>query len=179
MKSRIVVFTLTLVFLAIGLKAQNKPAEVKSYSVDQAFQEQLAKVYKAGLVMKDAFVASKPEEVKQAAANAKQTLAAVNKKLLSGEAQTVWERYLGELNEGLESIKATAQLDEQRKEFAKFSSALYKSIKAFGIGEEKAFLQYCPMALGTGAFWLSNSKEIQNPYYGDKMLRCGSVKESL
>jgi hypothetical protein len=30
-----------------------------------------------------------------------------------------------------------------------------------------------------GAFWLSNEKEIKNPYFGDMMLKCGSIKETL
>jgi hypothetical protein len=30
-----------------------------------------------------------------------------------------------------------------------------------------------------GAYWLSAEKEVNNPYFGDKMLHCGSVKEEL
>jgi hypothetical protein len=29
------------------------------------------------------------------------------------------------------------------------------------------------------ANWLSDQKEIANPYYGNSMLTCGSVKETL
>jgi hypothetical protein len=32
---------------------------------------------------------------------------------------------------------------------------------------------------GKGASWLSDKREVRNPYYGDKMLTCGSVKESI
>ncbi|MBA4058359.1 MAG: hypothetical protein C0490_26815, partial [Marivirga sp.] len=42
------------------------------------------------------------------------------------------------------------------------------------------YLEYCPMANNNeGAYWLSNEKEIKNPYFGDKMLKCGSVKETI
>jgi hypothetical protein len=42
------------------------------------------------------------------------------------------------------------------------------------------YVAYCPMANNNeGANWLSNDKEIKNPYFGDKMLRCGSVKETI
>jgi len=42
------------------------------------------------------------------------------------------------------------------------------------------YKQYCPMAFdGKGAFWLSSSEEIRNPYYGDKMLKCGRVEETI
>jgi len=30
---------------------------------------------------------------------------------------------------------------------------------------------------GKGAIWISETKEIKNPYYGKKMLSCGSMKE--
>lgn len=39
-----------------------------------------------------------------------------------------------------------------------------------------AVVQFCPMK---NASWLSDSKEVCNPYYGDKMLTCGSVKEEI
>ncbi|MDC7997420.1 DUF3347 domain-containing protein [Gilvibacter sediminis] len=42
------------------------------------------------------------------------------------------------------------------------------------------YKQYCPMAFNnTGAYWLSNSKEIYNPYFGDMMLNCGRVSDTF
>ena len=42
------------------------------------------------------------------------------------------------------------------------------------------YLEYCPMANNNeGAYWLSNEKQIKNPYFGDMMLKCGSVKETI
>jgi hypothetical protein len=36
------------------------------------------------------------------------------------------------------------------------------------------------MALNnSGAYWFNDSKEVRNPYFGDKMVKCGSVKEKL
>ena len=80
----------------------------------------------------------------------------------------------------LEAISDASTIDVQRERFANFSQALYESIKSFGITGEEAYYQYCPMANDNqGAYWLSDSKEIRNPYFGDKMLTCGSVKETL
>ena len=31
----------------------------------------------------------------------------------------------------------------------------------------------------TGGYWLSNSKEVRNPYFGNSMLKCGEVKETI
>jgi hypothetical protein len=30
-----------------------------------------------------------------------------------------------------------------------------------------------------GAYWLSESKVIRNPYFGEKMLDCGETRETL
>jgi hypothetical protein len=32
---------------------------------------------------------------------------------------------------------------------------------------------------GKGAMWLSETKEIKNPYFGDKMMECGEVNEII
>lgn len=42
------------------------------------------------------------------------------------------------------------------------------------------YKQYCPMAFdGKGAYWLSDSKEVRNPYFGDQMLKCGVIDSKL
>lgn len=39
---------------------------------------------------------------------------------------------------------------------------------------------FCPMAFDSiGAYWISDSKTVQNPYMGSKMPICGDVKEEL
>jgi hypothetical protein len=30
-----------------------------------------------------------------------------------------------------------------------------------------------------GAYWISSSKDILNPYFGDKMLKCGRVDSEV
>jgi hypothetical protein len=30
-----------------------------------------------------------------------------------------------------------------------------------------------------GGMWLSASNEIKNPYYGNKMMKCGSVQQEI
>jgi Cu(I)/Ag(I) efflux system membrane fusion protein len=42
------------------------------------------------------------------------------------------------------------------------------------------YYQFCPMANNNkGAYWLSESKVIRNPYFGEKMINCGETKEIL
>jgi len=52
-------------------------------------------------------------------------------------------------------------------------------VAAFGTGKT-IYVQYCPMAFGNkGADWLAKEEEIRNPYFGDKMMKCGLVKREL
>jgi hypothetical protein len=61
-----------------------------------------------------------------------------------------------------------------------FSSSLFSLVKAFGATNQTAYYQRCPMANDNkGAYWISQEKEIRNPYYGEKMLKCGENKETL
>jgi Cu(I)/Ag(I) efflux system membrane fusion protein len=46
--------------------------------------------------------------------------------------------------------------------------------------DQQFYIQNCPMTNNNnGAFWISTDKEIRNPYYGDAMLTCGSVIDSI
>ena len=60
---------------------------------------------------------------------------------------------------------------------------LTKSIKELIVlaGSDRPLYQaYCPMYNNNkGGAWLSMSKEISNPYFGSKMLKCGSVQQEI
>ena len=52
-------------------------------------------------------------------------------------------------------------------------------ISSFGTNKE-VNVEHCPMANNNkGANWLSFVKTIKNPYFGDKLLRCGSVEQTI
>lgn len=78
-----------------------------------------------------------------------------------------------------QAISESSEIEEQRKAFVDVTAAVEKMLeKALDTGI--IYKQYCPMAFGnTGAYWLSESKEIANPYFGDKMYRCGRVTDTI
>lgn len=72
------------------------------------------------------------------------------------------------------------ELETQRSLFAQLSSEMIAKMKHTGLQSGEVYVEFCPMALNDkGAFWLSNQKQIKNPYYGESMLDCGEVKEIL
>ena len=77
-------------------------------------------------------------------------------------------------------VAQAGSLENQRKAFTALSNEVATLVKGADISMGELYLEYCPMANGnTGGYWLSNEKDIRNPYFGDKMLKCGSVKEII
>lgn len=85
-----------------------------------------------------------------------------------------------DIKENAEHIKDnTGKIDHQREHFEMLSKDIYDLVKAFGAGKT-IYKDFCPMAFDQkGAFWLSETKEIKNPYFGSEMSECGEVKEEL
>jgi hypothetical protein len=77
-------------------------------------------------------------------------------------------------------ISSTSDVKAQRLAFASLNEDLIKLLKDIGLDQGKLYVAHCPMALNDqGASWVSTTKEIRNPYFGDSMLTCGSVTETL
>jgi hypothetical protein len=150
------------------------------FAVDAAFQQQLANVFTSYVALKDAFVASDAAKVASEATTTSSALATTDMKLLTGVAHNDWMNYLGGMETSLKEIAASTDIEAQRQAFSTLSDNLYKSIKAYGLGGSTAYYEFCPMAFDNqGGYWLSAEEKIRNPYFGDKMLSCGTVKEKL
>ncbi len=75
-------------------------------------------------------------------------------------------------------IDAT-DISAQRTAFAEVNAQMETLFKQ-NLSSGTLYKQFCPMALNNeGAYWFSEVKEIRNPYFGDKMLKCGSVVETI
>jgi hypothetical protein len=71
-------------------------------------------------------------------------------------------------------------LQAKRKAFQMISDQMYDLVRTVRYDRQVVYHQYCPMAFNDeGAYWLSNNSEIMNPYFGNKMLHCGEVRDSL
>ena len=69
-----------------------------------------------------------------------------------------------------------SSLEDIRKDFLSLSTVLVTLTKSIKNIDQTVFLQHCPMVDNDqGADWLSQEKEVLNPYYGSAMLTCGEV----
>ena len=147
---------------------------------DPEFKKQLSSVFDSYATLKDAFVSSDAAKVKQEATATLGALDKVDMKLVEGVAHHDWMTYLGAMQKSLQEISVSSDIEAQRTAFSTLSNDLYKTIKAFGLSGETAYYEFCPMAFDNkGAYWLAKEDKIKNPYFGDKMLTCGSVEEKL
>ncbi|MDX1543381.1 MAG: DUF3347 domain-containing protein [Christiangramia sp.] len=70
-------------------------------------------------------------------------------------------------------------INEQRDIFSSLTKAMEPVLKE-AISSGKIYKQFCPMAFGgKGDYWYSDTDQIRNPYFGDKMLKCGRVEETI
>ena len=153
---------------------------VASLNVDEKFIKQLTEVYRANLDLKDALVESDMEKAQAEAKEVLDELGNVDHQVLEGDAHGIWMSSLREIAHLLSKIQNAGSLDEQRESFALLNRALYRSMKFLGYSGEPVYYQFCPMAFDNkGAYWLSSTTEIRNPYFGDQMLKCGETKETL
>ena len=148
--------------------------------VSKAFQQQLKEVLNEYIVLKDAFVKEESNNIISQSEKIGALLTKVDMKLLENkEAQIFWMSLEKQLRVGVSSILKTTAIKGQRNHFKQISTSLIEALQVFGINE-KVFIAFCPMADGDkGAYWLSREEKVINPYFGNKMLTCGEVKQVI
>lgn len=151
-----------------------------SSNTPTAFKQQLGEILNNYLSLKNSLVNSNP---KQSADNGKlliENLGKVNMSLLKGEAHIYWMSQQSKIKQKTEKLTATKDLKKQRELFIELSNSIINVSKSFGVEKGTFYVQFCPMASdNNGAFWLSKDKAVKNPYFGEKMLTCGSTKETI
>ena len=104
----------------------------------------------------------------------------MDKNSLTGGKKKKWEAVSDDAKEMAEHISTNAgKIDHQREHFDMLSTDMYEMVKSFG-GGQILYQDFCPMYNNNkGATWLSETKEIKNPYMGQKQPTCGSIKEEI
>jgi hypothetical protein len=130
--------------------------------------------------LKNAFVTDNSSDAGKAGKAMETAFKTFNTTSLSAEQKKSFAEIADDAKEHGEHIGANVgNIEHQREHFEMLSKDVYDLIKTFGT-TAKVYHDFCPMYNNKkGAYWLSEAKEIKNPYYGSKMLTCGSVKEEI
>lgn len=162
-----------------GKPSMMQRPEAKTMETPQAFREQITAVAHAYFEVKNALVNDDAETAQKSAEKVSAAIEKVDMSLLEGNAHHHWMALQKQLEEASVMISETTDIEKQRDHFNLLSEAMLETTESFGLEIDKTYRQFCPMAFDDeGAFWLSESEEILNPYFGDMMLRCGEVKET-
>ena len=138
-------------------------------------ENQLKAIFDNYFLLKDALVKT---DGKTAALNGASLLSAINSVEMSKlelNVHIVWMKVLKNLTADAKTISETQDVEKQRNVFDSLSKNIYELIKV-SKPSKAVYYQYCPMKKMN---WLSKENKIKNPYYGAKMLNCGSVVETI
>ncbi|THU38137.1 DUF3347 domain-containing protein [Niastella caeni] len=104
----------------------------------------------------------------------------LDKSALPTEKKKTYEDIEADAKEHAEHIgKNGSNIKHQREHFDMLSKDMYELVKTFGASQQ-LYVDHCPMYNNNkGADWISEKKEISNPYFGKEMPTCGTVKEEL
>lgn len=130
--------------------------------------------------VKNALTEDNDKEASSAAKELIATFASFDKSSLDETQAKEFTDIHEDAKEHAEHIAANAgNLKHQREHFETLSKDVYDLVKSVG-GNQKLYYDHCPMYNNNkGANWLSETKEIKNPYLGKAMQDCGTVKEEL
>jgi hypothetical protein len=73
-------------------------------------------------------------------------------------------------------ISEMKDIKQQREHFASLSSNMVALAKEQKLSSQPINVVYCPMKK---SYWLSAETTIKNPYFGNAMLTCGTVSETI
>ena len=152
--------------------------------------ESTAPFQKAKSLIIDAYFISQAALVKDDFKESKTALFAMNIVLsatipksfdLSEKATEKWNEIRDKLISDTEHAQHWKSIDEVRLSFNGVSQSMLVLEQSFGHESEESYYEiFCPMAFNkTGASWLSKEKDVNNPYFGAGMLKCGEVKREF
>jgi hypothetical protein len=148
--------------------ATNQP----SASVDEAVT--------AYLHLKNALTNDNSKEAAEAAKHLQGATQKSDNASFAADQKKVYDDVKEDIKEHAEHISTNAEkIAHQREHFDMLSKDMYDLVKAVKPGQT-LYKDHCPMFNDSkGAIWLSEVKEIKNPYYGKKMLTCGEEQEEI
>ncbi|WP_312285603.1 DUF3347 domain-containing protein [Chryseobacterium gleum] len=174
----------------IKMTGKTEPAEISDQEVLESPEESkketnklsafpIQQIIKGYLPLKNALA----QDDSKKASDAAKSLFSVLKKIDISKTDA---KSNSELRDILESAAENAEhiieksddIAHQREHLLSLSNDITDLIKEQGTGGLKLYQDYCPMYNnGKGGTWISESEEIINPYEGQKMINCGSVKK--
>lgn len=96
------------------------------------------------------------------------------------EHQKMHETHHAKMLAAVETATASKNIEELRNSLEGITLELVKAVENQGYDKSALYVQFCPMANdGEGGKWMSDKEKIQNPYFGQKMHKCGATVREI
>ena len=145
-------------------------------NVNDIIKGQINQVLTIYYEVKTALVGSNGKTAKIKAGALVQLLSKVETGKMTEEQKVFFTQYAEKIKFDAEHINETEDAGHQRDHLNDLSNNIWAITKAFKANSNPVYQQYCPMKK---TYWMSNEQGIKNPYYGNQMLTCGKITETL
>ncbi|WP_292008739.1 DUF3347 domain-containing protein [Chryseobacterium sp.] len=158
-------------FNSFDAPVESKPTPVQSvFSIKGLINDYLA--------LKNALTQDNSKAAKNAGNSLLITLGKIDINLLDSKKKSAYQKIAESIKVNAEHmVKGEGSLEYQREHFGLMSTDMSDLLDEFGT-DQKLYQIFCPKYNdGKGVIWISEKKEIVNPYQGAKKSDCGSVKK--
>jgi hypothetical protein len=165
-------------------KAEEKQQPISIAENSDAFNQSFTQLLDAYNELKNALVASDAVKASAAAQTVRTASDSLKVNEIKGDSTGVIKEtaltYTSTISGSAQALVTEKDIEGKRKEFGNIADAMYTLTRAVRYNGKKLYWDYCPMAFNNkGAYWLSYERDIKNPYFGSKMMTCGSVEDSI
>lgn len=164
----------------VAEKSEIKKVQAIFTNIDAKAAAGLKEIVDHYLHIKNALAGDNSVEAAKAGEAMVTAIGTLDKSLLTAEQKKVFDAGQDDMKEHAEHIaKNGSNIKHQREHFASMSEEVYTLVKTFGAGRP-LYHDHCPMYNDNkGGMWVSETKEVKNPYFGAEMLTCGKVEEVI
>jgi Cu(I)/Ag(I) efflux system membrane fusion protein len=164
---------------AIRTPAEDARRIDESPRANPALLSQLQPLYDTYVRAGKALAGDDKAKAGSALAELGRALSGVDMKLFTGENHDQWMKAQSELKRLLDQAAQGKDLPALRELYLPISQQVFLIARRFGHAKT-LYLMNCSMAFNDkGGQWLSDEKEILNPYFGSAMFKCGEVTQVL
>lgn len=162
----------------ISTAESSKPTETVAKTESPKTDFSTKAIVNSYLMLKNALTKDDSKAAAKAGKTLYETVKKADVNVLDAKKKSVYKEIAESMEENAEHIAAgTGSIEHQREHFDMLSKDVNDLIDTFG-NEQKLYKDFCPMYNDNkGAIWISEKKEIVNPYQGSKMLTCGSIQK--
>jgi Protein of unknown function (DUF3347) len=160
---------------------ENVPSVSPTFTnVNAALSVAIKNIVDEYLQIKNALVNNSGNDAASGGKEMYEAMDKIDKSMFTADQKKIYDDIEDDLKEHAEHIsKNSGHIAHQREHFSMMSEDVYDLVKAFG-GGRPLYHDHCPMANeNRGAIWLSETKEVKNPYFGGKMNECVKVMEQI